>query len=140
MSYLLHSRGCCCEQGCLVVVRDSRGTERGCGEGRCARSRKCSSHEGFSTQNPHRQGWIGRDLKYLPVPWAGTPCSRPGCSKPHLTWPQAGMENFIPLFSACRSSFEVKRVQEERGELCRRICSVQLGEDTRPQNTSWPSD
>jgi len=31
--------------------------------------------------------WLGRDLiDHLvpaPLPWAGTPCVRPGCSKPH---------------------------------------------------------
>jgi len=24
-----------------------------------------------------------------PLPWAGTPSSRRGCSKPHSTWPQS---------------------------------------------------
>jgi len=41
------------------------------------------------TQN-HRMVWVGRDLKDhavpAPVPWAGTPSTRPGCSKPHPTW------------------------------------------------------
>jgi len=31
--------------------------------------------------------WVGRDLKDhlvpTPPPWAGTPSTRPGCSKPH---------------------------------------------------------
>jgi len=35
--------------------------------------------------------WVGRDLKDhlvpTPLPWAGTPSTRPGCSKPHPTWP-----------------------------------------------------
>ena len=34
----------------------------------------------------HRMVWIGRDLKDhlfpTPLPWAGTPSTRPGCSKP----------------------------------------------------------
>jgi len=35
--------------------------------------------------------WVGRDLKDhlvpTPLPWAGTPYTRPGCSKPCPTWP-----------------------------------------------------
>jgi len=35
--------------------------------------------------------WVERDLKDqhvpTPLPWAGTPSTRPGCSKPHPTWP-----------------------------------------------------
>jgi len=35
--------------------------------------------------------WVGRELidHLVPTPlsWAGTPCARPGCSKPHPTWP-----------------------------------------------------
>ena len=35
--------------------------------------------------------WVGRDHKdHLvpnPLPWAGTSSTRPGCSKPHPTWP-----------------------------------------------------
>jgi len=35
--------------------------------------------------------WVGKDLKDHPVatalPWAGTPFTRPGCSKPRATWP-----------------------------------------------------
>jgi len=38
----------------------------------------------------HRLVWIGRDRKDRLVPthspWAGTPCTRPGCSKPHPSW------------------------------------------------------
>jgi len=41
----------------------------------------------------HRKVWVGRDLKDhllpTPLPWAGTPCTRPGCSEPHPTWPWA---------------------------------------------------
>jgi len=39
----------------------------------------------------HRVVWVGRDLKDhlipTPLPWAGTPSTRPGCSEPHPTWP-----------------------------------------------------
>jgi len=39
----------------------------------------------------HRMVWVRRDLKDHPVPtplpWAGTSSIRPGCSKPHPTWP-----------------------------------------------------
>jgi len=35
--------------------------------------------------------WVGRDLTDhvvpTPLPWAGTPSARPGCSKLHPTWP-----------------------------------------------------
>jgi len=35
--------------------------------------------------------WAERDLKDhlvpTPLPWAGTPSTRPGCSKPHPTQP-----------------------------------------------------
>ena len=35
--------------------------------------------------------WVGRDLKGhlvpIPLPWAGTPSTRPGCSKPHPASP-----------------------------------------------------
>jgi len=32
--------------------------------------------------------WVGRDyLVPAPLPWAGTPSTRPGCSKPCPTWP-----------------------------------------------------
>ena len=34
--------------------------------------------------------WVGRDFKdyFIPIlPWAGTYSTRPGCSKPHPTWP-----------------------------------------------------
>jgi len=35
--------------------------------------------------------WVGRDLKDhlvpTPMPWAGTPSTRPGCSELHPTWP-----------------------------------------------------
>ena len=35
--------------------------------------------------------WVGSDitdhLVPTPLPWAGTPSTRPGCSKPHPTWP-----------------------------------------------------
>ena len=35
--------------------------------------------------------WVGRDLKDhlvpTPLPWAGTPSTRPGCSKSHPAWP-----------------------------------------------------
>ena len=45
----------------------------------------------LSSQN-HRMVWIGRDLKDHLVPTfrprAGTPSTRPRCSKPHPTWPQ----------------------------------------------------
>lgn len=41
-----------------------------------------------ATLNPSL-GWLGRDLKliYSPLPWAGTPSSRPGCSQPCPSWP-----------------------------------------------------
>jgi len=39
----------------------------------------------------HQMVWVGRDLKHHlvpgPLPWAGTPFTTPGCSKPHPTWP-----------------------------------------------------
>jgi len=42
------------------------------------------------TEN-HIMVWVGRDLKDhllpAPLPWAGTPCTRPGCSELHPTWP-----------------------------------------------------
>jgi len=35
--------------------------------------------------------WIGRELTDhlvpTPLPWAGTPSTRPGCSKPCPAWP-----------------------------------------------------
>ncbi|GAB0189020.1 centromere protein C [Grus japonensis] len=38
----------------------------------------------------HRMVWVGRDLKDhlvpTPLPWAGTPSTRPRCPKPHPTW------------------------------------------------------
>ena len=38
----------------------------------------------------HGMVWVGRDLKdHLvppPLPWAGTPSTRPGCSKPHAEY------------------------------------------------------
>ena len=44
----------------------------------------------IESQN-HRMIWVGRDLKghLIPncLPWAGTPSTRPDCSKPHLVWP-----------------------------------------------------
>ncbi|XP_071293362.1 thrombospondin-type laminin G domain and EAR repeat-containing protein isoform X1 [Agelaius tricolor] len=43
------------------------------------------------SQNP-RMVWVGSDLKALPVPplpWAGTPSTVPGCSKPCPAWPWA---------------------------------------------------
>jgi len=39
----------------------------------------------------HRMVWVGRDiidcLVPTALPWAGTLSTRPGCSKPHPTWP-----------------------------------------------------
>jgi len=39
----------------------------------------------------HRMVWVGGDLKDhlgpIPLPWAGTPSTRPECSKPHLALP-----------------------------------------------------
>jgi len=46
----------------------------------------------FFLYNPkinHRMVWVGRDSNHLvpsPLPWPGTRSTRPGCSKPHLTW------------------------------------------------------
>jgi len=35
--------------------------------------------------------WVGRDLKDhlvpTPLPWAGAPSTRPGCSELHSNWP-----------------------------------------------------
>lgn len=35
--------------------------------------------------------WVGKDLKNpllsTPLPWSGTPSTRPGCSGPHPAWP-----------------------------------------------------
>ena len=46
-------------------------------------------HTGCLLQN-HRKVWDGRGLiDHLvppPLPWAGTPSTRPGCSKPRPTW------------------------------------------------------
>ena len=60
--------------------------------------------------NYHRMVWVGRDLKdHLvppPLPWAGTPSTRPGCSKPHPTWPWTlpGMGHLQPLWATCSST------------------------------------
>ena len=44
-----------------------------------------------STSQNDRMVWVGRDLKDhlvpTPLPWTGTPSTRPGCPKPHPTWP-----------------------------------------------------
>ena len=44
-----------------------------------------------TTYQNHRMVWVGRDLiDHLvptPLPRAGTPSTRPGCPKPHSTWP-----------------------------------------------------
>jgi len=64
------------------------------------------------TRKPyHRMVWVGRDLKdHLvpsPLPWTGTPFTRPGCSKPCPTWPwtlpgRGGIHSFsgqpVPVF------------------------------------------
>ena len=51
----------------------------------------------FSRQN-HRIVWVGKDLKdhLVPVflPWAGTPSTRPGCSKTHPTCQGWGSHSF----------------------------------------------
>jgi len=49
--------------------------------------------------------YIGRDLKDhlapTPLPWAGTPSTRPGHSKPHPAWPwilpEGGIHNFVTV-------------------------------------------
>jgi len=51
--------------------------------------------------------WVGRDLiDHListPLPWAGTPSTRPGCSKPHPMWPSTlpGRGHKLKLTSMC---------------------------------------
>ena len=44
----------------------------------------------IGSQN-HRRGWVGKALKDhqipAPLPWAGTPSTRPGCPEPHPAWP-----------------------------------------------------
>ena len=49
-----------------------------------------SSVSHFALDN-YRMVWVGKDLidhlSPTPLPWAGTPSIRPGCSKPHPTWP-----------------------------------------------------
>uniref|UniRef100_A0A8C0AQG3 C2H2-type domain-containing protein n=1 Tax=Buteo japonicus TaxID=224669 RepID=A0A8C0AQG3_9AVES len=37
--------------------------------------------------NKHRIKDVKDHLVPTPLPWAGTPSTRPGCSKPHPTWP-----------------------------------------------------
>ena len=49
--------------------------------------------------------WAGRDLKDrlvpTPLPWAGTPSTRAGCSEPRPTWPGMfpGMGHLPPLWA-----------------------------------------
>lgn len=51
----------------------------------------------------HGMVWVRRDLKTSsnPLQWAGTPCTRPECSKPHPIWPGAvpwsGLQPHQPL-------------------------------------------
>lgn len=51
----------------------------------------------------HWMVWVGRDIKYHPVPiflpWVGMPPTRPGCSRSHPTWPStlSGMWHLQPL-------------------------------------------
>jgi len=58
----------------------------------------------------HRTIWVGRDLAgYLGptfLPWAGTPATRPGCSKPHPTWLSTLPERGHPqlLWATCSSA------------------------------------
>jgi len=54
--------------------------------------------------------WVGRDLVGhlvpIPLPWAGTPSTRPGCSKPHPAWPSAlpGRGHPQLLWATCASA------------------------------------
>jgi len=54
----------------------------------------------FTESQNHRMVWVRRDLiDHLvptPLPWAGTPSTRPGCSKPHPVWPwdRGGIHSF----------------------------------------------
>ena len=57
-----------------------------------------------------RMAWVVRDLKDhiipAPLPWGGMPSTRPGCSKPHPTWPWTlpGMEHPQLLWATCSSA------------------------------------
>lgn len=54
----------------------------------------CSLHKIRESQNGLGLKGPKRPSNPNPLPWAGTPLTSPGCSKPHQTWPRAlpGME------------------------------------------------
>ena len=72
-------------------------------------------HLDMRLQN-HRMVWTGRQLvDHLlptPLPWEGTPSTRPGCSKPHPTWHSAlpGRGHF--LFCRCSPKTEASYRQQ----------------------------
>ena len=59
----------------------------------------------FTESSNHTMVWVGSDFKDhlvpTPLPWAGTPSARPGCSKLHPTWPWTlpGMEPIACVFA-----------------------------------------
>ena len=57
----------------------------------CCAKAVIGNSEDDNSGETHRIVWVGRDLKDhlvpTPSPWAGTPSTRPGCSKPHPAWP-----------------------------------------------------
>jgi len=51
-----------------------------------------SDNKNFAERSQnHRMVWVGQDLKDhlvpTPLPWTGTPSTRPDRSKTHPTWP-----------------------------------------------------
>jgi len=56
----------------------------------------------IESQN-HRTLWVGRNLKGhlipIPLPWAGTPSNRPGCSKSYPAWPRTLLGRGHPNWS-----------------------------------------
>jgi len=54
--------------------------------------------------------WVEKDQKdhlvTTPLPWAGSPTTRPVCPEPHPAWPcmPAGMGHPQPLWATCSSA------------------------------------
>lgn len=81
----------------------------------------------------HKMVWAGRDTKDhlvpTPLPWAGTPSTRLGHSKPHPVWPMVlhsryEQEHFAPstecligeLFFQWKAIFVVQSIQGEEAQ------------------------
>ena len=82
--------------------------------------------------------WVGRDLEdHLvpsPLPWTETPSTRPGCSKPHSTWPWTlpGREHPQLLWATCLWAPE-ELVTEEMKVMCTNLGIGRAENGTRGQ-------